>query len=75
MIWTLIIFGWLAICGYIWNGLVTQRKDANGHAPTGNKTLAIIACILTFLIASAMAEPFLPSDEEDAAIDYYYDPQ
>ncbi len=74
MIWTLIIFGWIAVCGYIWDGLVTQRKDSNGHTPVGNKILAIIACILAFLIASAIAEPFMPSDEEDAEIDYYYEP-
>lgn len=74
MIWTLICFGWLAICGYIWNGLVTQKKDKDGHAPAGNIVLAILACILTFLIAFTMAKPFLPSDGEDAAIDYYYEP-
>lgn len=74
MIWTLIIFGWLTVCGVIWKVLVTQRKDKDGHAPLVNKVLAIMACILTFIIASAIAEPFMPSDEEDAAIDYYYEP-
>jgi len=37
MIWTLIYLAWLVVGGYIWNGLVTQKKDTKGHAPAGNK--------------------------------------
>ncbi len=74
MIWTLIFFGLFAVCGYIWNRLVTEQKDEKRRVPVGCKFIAIIACILMFILASFLAKPFLPSDEEDAAIDYYYDP-
>ena len=66
MIETLICLGIIAVCGSIWNYFVSDVKKDKGHVPIG--------CLVALLIAFAIAAPFLPSDEEAARQDYYYEP-
>ena len=74
MIETLICLGIIAVCGSIWNYFVSDVKKDKGHVPIGNIIIAIIGCLVALLIAFAIAAPFLPSDEEAARQDYYYEP-